>query len=745
MDPDHGDEKEKAKRVKYMQRLERAKRHIDNRIATLSGQETVGLFVPNHGLGFDSVQFSSITSSQVPDSTLSPGSALRTDLHAVLGDPSSMAYFLEFMERRSRSRLVQFWLTIEGFKDPLEAASRDSAVDITSQPLPDEGRPSDNTTISEDASFLYLAYIASEDNGSPLHIPDRHRVVIKEFAEKLAPAQTISIKEVRKTKHAMFSAQASVYEQMQEDDWPAFQRSELYLKAVSNLVSESTRNSRAMPRQSSPIKVPQMSSSQTAPVPQRQNTAPALLFARAHISSPTQRPSPRLVNGKFASPTVALAPALGFVSPTINGVMSGDKTSTSKQAIQTPRVSPVPGVQSTPNGLTRGSSHFDVLMSDEKPAERDPLFDDQDDPDEDQEDYMQTQRMEAIQAALNEIIASDDMTASRMSENQPAVPESPGTGGLASPSASIASLGARPTAQVQRDHLMSRSVDDLKKPNLPPRFVSAPHSRHASGKAGELPSLKETSSLSNLSPTNERQSKHLFDDDHSGDDEESNDKVDHPEDNTSASDHPMDDVVHLAEPGNLYLGAEIGRLQEKLQELVKQEHMLETLIRQAELTGNQAELRILNRSISSIHRETRTCIFQKAQYEQQEEENRLIPGKTRVTIPRHIDTYEDGKQVVRYVVRVEQTAETSKGADGSSLYWDVARRYNDFHELDKGLKDWAASSSDKTLQQDVKKRVPELPGKKIAPILSGAQLDSRRSGLERYLQVRTGHQHKSFY
>lgn len=643
-----------------------------------------------------------------------------------------MAYFLEFMERRSRSRLVQFWLTVEGFKDPLEAASRDSAVDITSQPLPDEGRPSDNTTISEDASFLYLAYIASDDNGSTLHIPERHRTVIKDFAEKLAPAQIVSIKEVRKTKHAMFSAQVSVYEQMQEDDWPAFQRSELYLKAVSNLVSESTRNSRAMPRQSSPIKAPLMGPSQTAPVPQRQNTAPALLFARAHISSPPQRSSPRLVNGNFASPTVALASALGFVSPTINEVMPGDKASTVKQNTQASS-----GSSATPSALFRGSSHFDVLMADEKPAERDPLFDDHDDPDDDHEDYMQTQRMEAIQAALNEIIASDDMTASRMSEDQPAVSESPGPGGLASPSASVASLGPRPTVQVQRDHLMSRSVDDLKKPSRPPRFVSAPHSRHASGKAGELPSLKEASSMSNLSPTNERPSKHLFDDELSGDDE-SNEKVDQVEDNTSTSDHPMDDVVHLADPGNLYLGAEISRLQEKLQEMVKQEHMLETLIRQAELTGNQAELRILNRSISSVRRETRTCIFQKAQYEQQEEENRLIPGRTRVTIPRHIDTYEDGKQVVRYVVRVEQRAEARKGADGSSLYWDVARRYNDFHELDKGIREWAASSSDKTLQQDVKKRILELPGKKIAPILSGAQLDSRRSGLERYLQVCVG-------
>ena len=642
-----------------------------------------------------------------------------------------MAYFLEFMERRSRSRLVQFWLAVEGFKDPLEAASRESAVDSTSQPLPDETRASDNTTISEDASFLYLAYIGSDDGKCALHIPDRHRTVIREFAEKLAPDRSISIREVRQTKHAMFSAQESVYEQMQEDDWPIFQRSELYLKAVSNLVSESARHSRAMPHQSSPIRPSRMAGvSLPAPIPQRQNTAPALLFARAHVSSPPQRSTPRPVNGSFASPTVALAPALGFVSPHASEATTDDAASAGK-------LMPIPGplsmTQSTPAALTRGSSHFNVLMSDEKSAERDPLFDDdQPDPDKDQEDYMQTQRMEAIQAALNEIIASDDMTASRMSDHQPAGTESPGAAGLTSPSASMVSLGQRPTAQ--RDNLMSKSVDDLKKTIPAPRFVSAPHSRHTSSKADELPSLVETSSASNLSPSNDRPSRHLFDDELSGDDDD-NPQREARSENPKSPEHQMGDVVQLAEPGNLYLGAEIGRLQEKLQELVKQEHTLETLIRQAELTGNQTELRILNRSISSIRRETRTCIFQKAQYEQQEEENRLIPGKTRVTIPRHIDTSDDGKQVVRYVVRVEQLVDTGDVNKGSSLYWDVARRYNDFHELDKGIRDWATSSPDKALHQDVKKWLPELPGKKIAPILSGAQLDSRRSGLEKYLQV----------
>jgi sorting nexin-25 len=51
------------------------------------------------------------------------------NLYTVLSDPSSLAYWLEHMERRFRSRLVQFWLTVEGLKDPLEAAAPDLALD----------------------------------------------------------------------------------------------------------------------------------------------------------------------------------------------------------------------------------------------------------------------------------------------------------------------------------------------------------------------------------------------------------------------------------------------------------------------------------------------------------------------------------------------------------------------------------------------------------------------------------------
>lgn len=319
--------------------------------------------------------------------------------------------------------------------------------------------------------------------------------------------------------------------------------------------------------------------------------------------------------------------------------------------------------------------------------------------------------MEAIQAALNEIIASDDMTASRMSDSQTM---SPMLDEMKSPSASVASLDTQ--LPIVPRKVASKSVENLKGFD-----VSSPGN---SSLGFRQPVIAGRKSLTSLSPAEERPSRVLFDDDPS---------LTAPTtiEEEEPSDSKQPDLIKLAEPGDLKLGTEILRLQTKIQELVKQEHLLETLISQAELTGNQAELRLLHRSQSSIRQETRSCIFQKAQYEQQEEENRLVPGRTRVTIPSHIDTLEDGKQVVRYVVRIEQLDEDQK----IGLKWDIARRYNDFHDLDKGVRDWASSTGDKSAQLEVRKKVAELPSKKLVPVLSGNQLDTRRAGLERYLQV----------
>lgn len=179
--------------------------------------------------------------------------------------------------------------------------------------------------------------------------------------------------------------------------------------------------------------------------------------------------------------------------------------------------------------------------------------------------------------------------------------------------------------------------------------------------------------------------------------------------------------IQIAAPGDLNLGHEIERLTEKINKLQAQETILDALTRKAELTGDAQELKILRRSKSSMERELRELNFQRSQYEQQEEENKLVPERTRITISSSGVTGEAaGKQVVRYFVEVQQLATDGSFASG----WVVARRYNEFWNMHQRLRDRFAVV-----------RGLDFPPKKLVTSLSISFVDTRRSGLEKYMQV----------
>ncbi len=183
-------------------------------------------------------------------------------------------------------------------------------------------------------------------------------------------------------------------------------------------------------------------------------------------------------------------------------------------------------------------------------------------------------------------------------------------------------------------------------------------------------------------------------------------------------------VYRPAGPGDLQLTYEIARLSDEISRLEAQEAMLDNLIRKAELTGDTQELKLLNKSKSAMNRELRELEFQKTQYEQQESANRLIPDRTRVSIASSTVKEEDGKSVVRYIIEVQQLA-----VDGSFAFgWVVARRYNEFFSMHNRLREKYA------LVKNL-----DFPGKRLVTTLSGSFVDTRRTGLEKYLQVRIAH------
>ncbi|KLT41918.1 hypothetical protein CC85DRAFT_292390 [Cutaneotrichosporon oleaginosum] len=565
-------DKDRRRAVRYVHRLERARWQIDRRIAQLSGK----------------------AESQNRQSDSLFARPVAVSLGTILGDPSCLAFWLEFMERRGRSHLVQFWLTVEGFKDPLESGGLG---------LETEDRGMTARTMKDDLAFLNTTYFNSDHR---IAVPPRLVETVAELAEKKS---ALTDEEVEHGKRTVFAAQKEVYAEMAEEDWNVFQ----------------------------------------------------------HTPDLTKR---RITPERSAS----TSPSLGIILP---------RTAT-----------PPP----------RRSVYLDTLMGGDEQRERDPLF--SDDKTDDEYEHLEAQRMEALQAALNEIIA-EDAGSRKVSDSlePPHSPESPGFNLVVDPLSMstpglIEGTPSRDTYHpLEGRKITSRSAEDLKGvANSPARPISTP------------PLLaRQSARRGSADASLHRRSKSIFMDDSLTDDEP---------DPESAIDMLAPPTTEGAGLGDLQLSGQIVRLEARITELKDQDVLLDGLIRQAELTGNAKELKLLNRSQSSLRRELRTAELEVGQYRRQEEENRLVPGRTRGTIPYAVT---EG-QVVRYTVEITQTQD-----DRVVLAWHVAHRYSEFWELDRVLRDDPSLST-------AMRHVTDLPGKRLVPLTNAGLIESRRAGLERYVQ-----------
>lgn len=522
---------------------------------------------------------------------------------------------MEFMDRRQRSLLVQFWLTVESFKNPLESVDSDGSDD-EDEPLLDPGQ---SATLKDDISLINELYFSSPVTDPLLSaVSQKHVNTIRSFGQSAETSTPASERRVRKS---VMLAQRQMERQM-EQDFEDFQRSELWFRVVADIEA----NGRAAP------------------------THDSALIAGNRSPTSSRQPSD-------SKARAATNPLSGHAKPSIFRTESTPVIGASSRQVTIAPNSPVP-VMTPPSRPS--VSNLQVLMSpihehDTASAltPRAPLFDDP----EDAEQQEQSQRMDAIQAALTDIIALDKQ------HDQ----AHPGGAGSSSDSLSI------------QDSVMTSST----------RLT--------------------------------RDKRRLVFDDEIGE-EEANESGHHARDGAEDAEHDKEHgSFQLAGPGDLQLSHEIERLTNKINKLQTQDAMLDTLIKKAELTGDAQELRLLRRSKSSLTRELRELKFQKTQYEQQENANRLLSDRTKVAIVNSTVGEEDGKQVVRYLVEVQQLAHDGSFSSG----WVVARRYNEFFNMHNKLKD-----------KYLLVRSLDFPGKRLVTSLSGSFVDSRRIGLEKYLQVR---------
>ncbi|KAJ5248696.1 hypothetical protein N7468_000147 [Penicillium chermesinum] len=206
----------------YIKRLETGKRVLDQKVAKLS---TPG----------DSSHAAVLAPTQTTQdvTSMTQESSLVDVLHSATG----LSYFMEFMDRQKLMPLVQYWIVVDGFRNPLE----DDFGDET---------PSTSVTWTStdrnDLALLSEAYLSKPE----LQVSEESRRAVKAF---LGAGKRATPEQYRKARTVVLSTQSAVFERLESAYYPKFKESDLYWKY---LASEQTSGVQAHPlRSSSPASV----------------------------------------------------------------------------------------------------------------------------------------------------------------------------------------------------------------------------------------------------------------------------------------------------------------------------------------------------------------------------------------------------------------------------------------------------------------------------------------------------------
>ncbi|KAJ5761913.1 uncharacterized protein N7511_005295 [Penicillium nucicola] len=583
----------------YLRRLETGKRVLDQKVANLA-QPGGRSHIP-------------------PALDLRPERPLSTHeqpLVDVMHNASGLSYFMEFMDRQKLMSLVQFWIVVDGFRNPLE----DDFGDVTS--------PTTVTWTSADRNDLALiseTYLSKTE----LKVSDESRRAVKAF---LGAGKRATSEQYRKARMVVLTTQSAVLEHLQEVHYPKFKESDLYWKY---LASDEAANSQT-PAQSSPISV-------TFEAPERRPLPP--LLSRTS-SQPGMRSSKDLRRAAVSSSDVR---GMGKLF---------DDDDSPRRSIDSERSALFDDDYDTDNLAT--STHS--LGKDSQNGEN---------------DVSQSQVLETMEAALNDIITNEPKNGKI--EDLKGDPS-----GLFGPERSIIS----PNNSSEISQMESRSNEKMRK------------------------------SIASLGLVDHASRMGVFDDDLFPDQQKFiEDEYEEPD---GADEKDPADEVHEAAPGDLGLTEAIEALSVDIDKLASQDSVVEALTRKAELTNNTAELRILRKSKASIQREMHRKEMQRQQYILQESDNSLF-GRSSVSLKSTVVGKEedDGREFAMYVVEVKRNA----GEQMPAASWVVARRYSEFHDLHQKLR-----------QRYPSVRHLEFPRRRVVMKLQKEFLHKRRLALESYLR-----------
>ncbi|KAK5263901.1 tRNA (guanine-N(7)-)-methyltransferase (tRNA(m7G46)-methyltransferase) [Exophiala xenobiotica] len=194
----------------YLRRLEMAKRVLDQKIGKLSQTTTVSKAMPSQ--------------PAPPPST--NAKAHEWTLVEILHTASGLSYFMEYMDRQHQMPLVQFWVVVDGFRNPLE------------DDFGDEMNPASQQAWT-DADRMDIAQISETYMSKPeLKTPQESKDAIRSF---LVAGRKATPQQYRAARTAILSAQSAVLEELERRHLPDFRKSDLYYKFLASSEASATR------------------------------------------------------------------------------------------------------------------------------------------------------------------------------------------------------------------------------------------------------------------------------------------------------------------------------------------------------------------------------------------------------------------------------------------------------------------------------------------------------------------------
>jgi sorting nexin-25 len=185
----------------YLRRLETARQILDSKVTNLSTGGTVR---------------AKVAAQEKPKHKRTSSKFANASLREVLYDASGLSCFMEFMDQAELMRLVQFWIVVDGIRNPLEVDTEEPPEHVSSFSA---WTDSDRTDLAQ----IHEAYLSKPE----LKILPEARKAVAEFLKAGRSATPLQYHNARRL---LMEAQTAAYDQLQDPYFRRFKKSNLYYK-----------------------------------------------------------------------------------------------------------------------------------------------------------------------------------------------------------------------------------------------------------------------------------------------------------------------------------------------------------------------------------------------------------------------------------------------------------------------------------------------------------------------------------